>query len=372
MGKKDFFDEPKEQSIIKTRIVSEYFWAWAKIMLSNIKRFGGDRIAYVDLFSGPGRYDDGTLSTPLIILEQAIGDPEICARLVTIFNDNDAQHSKALEQAIEGLPGIQSLKHYPSIHNQVVGTRIVDLFKAIESVPMFFFVDPWGYKGLSLDLINSLTKDWGCDCVFFFNYNRINMGLENSLVREHMDALFGTERANELRLRLSPMTPSERELTIVEEIAQALKSTGGRFVLPFRFRNEAGNRTKHHLIFVSKNFKGYEVMKEVMAKFSTSKQQGVPTFEYSPASDRQPLLFEYARPLDDLCEMLLCEFAGKQLTMNDIYEKHSVGRPYLRSHYKRILCRLEQEGRITADPNAAKRRKGTFADHVLVTFPSRR
>ena len=61
-------------------------------------------------------------------------------------------------------------------------------------MPTFFFVDPWGYKGLSLRLINSVLKDWGCDCVFFFNYNRINMGLGNDAVEKHMDALFGKER----------------------------------------------------------------------------------------------------------------------------------------------------------------------------------
>ena len=60
------------------------------------------------------------------------------------------------------------------------------------------FVDPWGYKGLSLRLINSVLKDWACECIFFFNYNRINMGLGNDAVKEHMDALFGEERAAEL------------------------------------------------------------------------------------------------------------------------------------------------------------------------------
>ena len=56
-------------------------------------------------------------------------------------------------------------------------------------------MDPWGYKGLSLRLINSVLRNWGSDCIIFFNYNRINMGLNNEFVREHMDALFGAERA---------------------------------------------------------------------------------------------------------------------------------------------------------------------------------
>lgn len=50
--------------------------------------------------------------------------------------------------------------------------------------------DPFGYKGLSWALIRSVIKDWGSDCVFFFNYSRINAGINNPIVNEHMEALF--------------------------------------------------------------------------------------------------------------------------------------------------------------------------------------
>src|SRR6185369_5471306 len=103
------------------------------------------------------------------------------------------------------------------------------MFEGLKLVPTFFFVDPWGYKGLSLRLINSVLQNWGCDCVFFFNYNRVNMGLNNEAVREHMDALFGQERANLVRVRLSGLSPEEREMLIVEELSQALKQMGARF-----------------------------------------------------------------------------------------------------------------------------------------------
>lgn len=36
----------------------------------------------------------------------------------------------------------------------------------------------------------------------FFNYARINAGLSNPLVREHMAALFGEERAERLAVEL--------------------------------------------------------------------------------------------------------------------------------------------------------------------------
>jgi len=52
-------------------------------------------------------------------------------------------------------------------------------------------------------------------------------------------------------------------------------------------------------------------MKEIMAAESSLHEQGVPSFHYSPADIRFPLLFELNRPLDDLEEMLLTGFAGR-------------------------------------------------------------
>lgn len=374
MNTECFFDETSEQSLAKATIVSKYFWAWAKVIMTSVKKQRG-RIAYIDLFAGPGRYKDGTKSTPILILEKAIQDKDMREMLVTIFNDADEDNSKSLGKAIEALPGIDTLKHKPQINNEEVGEEIVKMFEQMRLVPTLFFVDPWGYKGLSLRLVNSVLKNWGCDCIFFFNYNRINMGLSNKLVEEHMNALFGKERADALRVRLSRMQTAERELAIVEEIAQALKEMGGKYVLPFRFRSNNGTRTSHHLIFVSKHVKGYEIMKNIMATESSKADQGVPSFEYSPADVNQPLLFELTRPLDDLTGMLLTTYAARQLTVQQIYEEHNVGRPYILKNYKDVLKRLEVDGKIHVDPPAAKRRKYkgevTLGDEITITFPPR-
>lgn len=377
MGTDRFFDETTEQSLVKAMIVSKYFWAWAKVIIPTAKQYYGGKIAYIDLFAGPGRYKDGTMSTPLLILEKAIQDPDMRQMLVTTFNDVDGDKSRSLETAINALPGVETLKYRPQVNNEEVGEKIVNEFEGHRLIPTLFFVDPWGYKGLSLRLINSVLKDWGCDCIFFFNYNRINMGLPNEAVDEHMNALFGEGRANRLREGLKKLRPDERELAIVEEIAQALKTMGGKYVLPFCFKNEKGNRTSHHLIFVSKNFKGYEIMKGIMAGESSKADQGVPSFTYSPSDRKYALLFELTRPLEDLEGMLLEEFAGRSMKMKEIYEVHNVGRPFIEKNYKQALRKLEAEGRITADPPAAKRRKDkdglgvTFGPKVVVTFPKK-
>ncbi|MEW6716129.1 MAG: three-Cys-motif partner protein TcmP [Chloroflexota bacterium] len=375
MANSSFFEELQEQSRVKAAIVAKYFWAWAKVIVNTQKRYparSSGKIAYIDLFAGPGRYRDGATSTPLLILEKAIQDPDLREQLVVILNDKDESNTRSLQQEINHLPGIHQLKHQPQVFNEEVGDQIVKMFTKMHLVPTLFFVDPWGYKGLSLQLINSVLKDWGCDCIFFFNYNRINMGLGNEFVKAHMDALFGNQRADALRRRLEEGTPYERELSIVEEICQALREMGGEYVLPFRFKDERGCRTTHHLIFVSKHVRGYEIMKDIMAQESSKLEQGVPTFEYNPTDAMYPILFEFSRPLDDLADMLLNDFAGQDITVRQIYERHHIGKRYIVRNYKDALRKLEAEGKIKADPLAERRRKRkgevTFADTVRVKF----
>lgn len=362
-----FFDERTDQSEVKARIVEKYFSVWARVVGATVKAHGG-KIAYIDLYAGPGRYKDGAASTPLLVLQSAIDDSDLCKMLVALFNEGDKGRAATLEEEIAKLPGIENLKHKPTVLCGPVDEDAERYFTETRLVPSFSFVDPFGYKGLSLKIVNGVIKDWGCDCVFFFNYNRINAGFGNEIVEHHINALFGEERANKIRKQLPGLKPHEREDLILEQLAQAIKEMGGTYVLPFIFKNEKGARTSHCLVFVSKHFKGYDVMKQIMAKESSVHDQGVPSFAYSPAAASNPLLFSLSRPLDQLEGLLMQKYAGKTMTMREIFEDHNVDTPYIARNYKDALMKLEGAGKIVADPPASKRKKGTFADHVSVTF----
>jgi three-Cys-motif partner protein len=374
MPEQNFFEEQKEQSEVKSTIVSKYFNAWAKVIIATQKKYPRDpqKIAYIDLFAGPGRYKDGTISTPEKILISAINDPDLRGRLVSIFNDKDSDYSKSLKACIATIPGIETLKYKPKVHNDEVGEEIVKMFDGMNIVPTLFFVDPWGYKGLSLKLINSVLKDWGCDAIFFFNYNRINMGLNNEFVVSHIEALLGEGKIESVREKVEGKNPVERELLIVDHLCEELKSHGAEYVLPFRFKHNKGKRTSHHLIFVSKHFRGYDIMKEIMAKESTSNAEGVPSFEYNQADflPKQTLLFQLSRPLASLKNDLLNSFRNQTLTMREIYEQHSVDTPFVKKNYKEVLKELFKDGIISATKKDGRPpRKGTFADDIIVTFP---
>src|SRR5271157_4778916 len=98
-----FFDEQTEQSEVKAALVAKYFPAYMRVIGSAQRQYGGDRIAYIDLFAGPGRYKDGAQSTPVKIIEQAIADPDMRQRLVGEFRAGWPQGIAPL-----GLPQIRT------------------------------------------------------------------------------------------------------------------------------------------------------------------------------------------------------------------------------------------------------------------------
>lgn len=369
-----FFEVRKEQSRIKTELVTKYFDAWSTILS---KRSAA--LNYVDLFSGPGRYEDGSESTPLLILKKIISNEQLQKSVAVLFNDGNKDFAEQLQREINELEGVEDLTYPPGVTNLEIGEEIVEIFERKRLSPTLAFIDPFGYKGLTSELIGALIKDWGSDCIFFFNYNRINMGIRNPIVENHMNAIFGTERAEALRKRVSGLDPEERELIIVNELAASLSNNGANYVLPFKFVDEKKDKTSHYLIFVSKHVLGYTIMKEIMWKSSSVHEDSVASFSYIPVKhlpkssyEQLDLLLDYSLPLNELGAELKKKFRGKTLKVKDIIEQHHVGTPFVQSNYREALRRLEEDGEIIAEPPANKRpvRQGvrTFGDKVTVTF----
>ena len=110
-----------------------------------------------------------------------------------------------------------------------------------------------------------------------------------------------------------------------------------------------------------------------MASESSKSEQGVASFEYSPADARQLLLFAMSQPLDDLEQMLLTKFAGRTVTYEQAYQEHNVGTPYIEKNYKEALRKLEAKGKIAANTPANQRKKykgEVTVNDVLFTFPT--
>ena len=62
-----FFVDQSEQSAVKAHIVSSYFSAWSRV----IQKWN-TQMAYIDLFCGPGKYENDKLSAPLLIVQNTL------------------------------------------------------------------------------------------------------------------------------------------------------------------------------------------------------------------------------------------------------------------------------------------------------------
>src|SRR5205814_253648 len=126
-----------------------------KIVLPTAKA-KGENIAYIDLYCGPGRYGDNQRSTPLLVLEKALASPDLCRSLITIFNDENEAHTEKLLQEIRGLSGIDKLAHPPSVICSKVGPETEKYFNETSTVAALTFIDPFGYAGLTRELIRGV------------------------------------------------------------------------------------------------------------------------------------------------------------------------------------------------------------------------
>jgi three-Cys-motif partner protein len=101
-------------------------------------------------------------------------------------------------------------------------------------MPTLLFADPWGYKGLTMNLFSDVLKQWGCEVIFFFNYSRINAAMTHKGVKRHINSLFGEKRAERIREEFvrfgkdpdepawfEKASPEERESIILSQVAAA-------------------------------------------------------------------------------------------------------------------------------------------------------
>lgn len=301
--------------------------------------------------------------------------------LVSIFNDGNIKHTDQLKRNIERLKGYENLRYKPVFKNTPMDkdSKIIEELKLEETrlIPTLFFIDPFGYKGLSLTLIHSVLKDWGSDGIFFFNYQRINSAINNNFMKSHMEILFGNKRFAKLRTAATDLASRQRELLILDYLMEAINEIGGNYVLDYRFPHYGENRTSHYLIFVTKHIKGYKVMKEILAKHSSSDTQGVASFEFDPTIEyiSDSPLPSFEGPLDKLARKLAEHFRGRKLSMAKIYEEHDQGdsftRHYTEANYKQALLKLEESNKIIVDKPRDKRiRSGklTLGNDRIITF----
>jgi three-Cys-motif partner protein len=75
------------------------------------KKWKRKRIAFIDLFDGPGSYEGKVPSTPMRVLGAASKNSTLKEMLVAIFSDADPRHVHSLEEAIASFSGLNEVSN---------------------------------------------------------------------------------------------------------------------------------------------------------------------------------------------------------------------------------------------------------------------
>lgn len=270
----NFFEQQKDKSRVKTLIVTDFFKAYFPIINNSVGKKAYE-IIYIDLFCGPGQFDNGEPSTPLALLNtvDSFKSNDIREKLKIVFNDENKEYITKLTSLVSNHPVTTNLKYKPIITNKPAEEMDVKVYTS-KNVPIFSFVDPWGYKGLSAEQTWELVKNIGSDCVLFFNSNRFLMDLPKEDQRYHFESIFGEqllaakEIVKDLRMGQKQKTQKIMEL-FSKNLCGIVENSNYRYklyVLPFVFEADDKEKTSHHILFISKNHKAIIEMKKVMIK----------------------------------------------------------------------------------------------------------
>lgn len=370
-GENDFFKKQTDSSRVKASIVSEYFPQYCKIIR---RKHEPEMFRYIDLFAGPGIYEDGNISTPIMLARNIAKESSLKDKVQFVFNDlNYCEELRANFEA-EFPRGTFPKKVY--FMDKKVG-EYGNIYTYLEKStmrpygnvwrndqPSLLFFDPFGYKGMRTATLAKFLKNWGNEIFLFINTKCINPALENELFEEMMRLWFPS--------RFDTLKEEVRKLkTLTERLEHILTSLREEFVAlvggmvyccAFRFQEENSRTTSHYILHITKGDKGYALCKSVYNKYANEDlvlSHGSNTYTFDPKKCANDVsLFGDTNMAAEALKDILCkEYKGKTITALALFEEHQRGSRYSRDHYTRALRMAEEEGLLTAEYTDGKNHK---------------
>lgn len=351
----EFFDIQTDSSRIKANIVANYFPSYCKI----INRARQDTIVYLDLFSGPGVYKDGSWSTPMLIGDAVAKDEALKDIVLLMFNDN--AYIEQLKNNFHSHFPQGSFKHPPRFGDKTVGDddKIKEfLIKKHEKKnprPTLLFFDPWGYKGIDTKELSEFLQNWGNEIFLFVNIKRIHAAIQNDKFDQLMALLFPTTIEKIKHERRYKASVHERLSLIIDHLANEFKTNipRGLYHTAFKFQEEDSSATSHYIIHFTKHPKGYELVKQTYYNFDNIgadlEKDGTYTFDAKKMNYSAGLGFDFTEDnLKNLSEALMKRYTGRTITARKLFEEHQINTKYCATHYAKTLRKMVENDLVEA------------------------
>lgn len=368
----DFFKHQTDSSRVKASIVAEYFPQYCRIIR---RKHDPEKFRYIDLFAGPGIYEDGNVSTPIMLARNIAQDSTLKDKVQFVFNDYYLRDE--LQANFESEFPSGTFQKGVAFLNRKVGDD-EGVYKALErstmkqdvrgkwwnESPALLFFDPFGYRGMRTDVLARFLKNWGNEIFLFINTKRINPALENEQFEDLMRLWFPTKFDTlKVEVRKLLRVPERLEFILTSLREEFVSLMGDRNVhcCAFRFQEEDSRTTSHYILHITKGWRGYDLCKSVYNKFANEDLvlNGSNTYTFDPkkCAGDVSLFGDVNQAAEALKEQLCKEYKGRTMTAFELFERHQKGSKYARDHYTKALRQAVKEGLAEADFNDGKNHK---------------
>lgn len=134
----NFFRSPQAAAVYKHELIKRYIPAWAGKVGSTSS---GKKVVVYDAYSGPGRYEDEQSGSPEILVDTAIALGKLRS-VVTVFSEKDSAYLQRLTAMLEE-KGVDAGSY--EVRQGPVETHIDDVVTKADDLPLFVFLDPYGF-----------------------------------------------------------------------------------------------------------------------------------------------------------------------------------------------------------------------------------
>jgi three-Cys-motif partner protein len=360
---------PDPHTLAKHDLLRRYLGAWFPIMA----RYE-TKLVFIDGFAGPGIYESGEPGSPLVALRMLLGHKTFPTMASTtfffIFVERDRARVSSLEQQIEllweeigGQPANVKVDTISGEFEDVAETILGSIKKGYVLAPTLAFVDPFGFKGVSLDTICRLTSFDKCEVIFSFMYDGLNRWITHPDDKIHVSLrdLFGTDE-----YEFAGDLSGERRREFLHDLYKRRLKTAGnfKFALDFEMTDTRGKNV-YSLIFATRHVRGLEAMKDAMWDVDPSGG-----YRFSDRHHGSTSLFDGLVDVGPLRIAMLERFAGEDVRVDTTLHEWVLAETiYGPQHYKKqVLKPLEDENLIECI--TPRNRRLTYPVGTVIRFRS--
>ncbi len=353
----------KPHTAAKHKILETYLTKWLPILGT-----GNRHIAYIDGFSGPGKYKGGEPGSPVVALNVIKKRKQLGYDVSVVLIEKNSKRFKILKEEIDKKfsPRPPNTKiHMYSMNYEEKMKAILDQAKQNNRklVPTFAFLDPFGSTDISMELIKRLLAHDKCEAMITFMSGY--WARFSTKDDKHIPKVFGCNGCLDKKYMKAN---EDNHGFILRTYMEKLKENGARYISSFEMIRK--NRTViYNLIFVTRHWRGLDEMKNAML---TADDSGTYSYSDRLGSGQQFIMSikENSMWTEMAGNMIFAKFRGKSPTVSEIHEfvvketEFPFNKAILRDMQKNRPELIVKVTRSTGEPAAKKQ----FANDSVVTF----